>query len=529
MLKRKKEDSKEMKELVPEAQAPEKKKKKRWIIAAGIIVVLLVINIVARMLKPEQLPMVNGSYAQKGDVEKTLDTSGYVSSEVEQTVFSPVTAYISESNVEEGQPVCVGEKLISFDTENLEKAAEEAQLTRQASSYGYQDTLEKANKSNQDLANANTSIDILNQQIEDQKNHIANIQEDIRNKQAEASQKVSEQTAPIEARNIEIANRITQLEAAISGAPSSGADADGEASGTSGAAQLEKMRAELNSLYQEKTENDKKLAALAASAGADTSAQEAALADAQTQLAEYQSDLAQYEGRKSAAEAGQISGSSRAQIATNQKLNKLTESTATENLEKAKAGILAEMNGVVTDIQIVDGSPVSEGSALFKISSMDDVKVDISVTKYNLDSIALGQKADITIAGKDYEGTVTRINRIATKNESGTPVVGAQLHIDNPDGNLYLGVEARVSVHLAKAEHAVIVPVEAVNTGKEGSFCWVIGSEGIVEKRMVTTGVSSTEYTEILSGIREGEFVISDAAAGTLEGTKAMPADSSVQ
>ena len=46
---------------------------------------------------------------------------------------------------------------------------------------------------------------------------------------------------------------------------------------------------------------------------------------------------------------------------------------------------------------------------------------------------------------------------------------------------------------------------------------------------MVTTGVSSTEYTEILSGIREGEFVISDAAAGPLEGTKAMPADSSVQ
>ena len=75
---------------------------------------------------------------------------------------------------------------------------------------------------------------------------------------------------------------------------------------------------------------------------------------------------------------------------------------------------------------------------------------------------------------------MTRINRIATKNESGTPVVGAQLHIDNPDGNLYLGVEARVSVHLAKAENAVIVPVEAVNTGKEGSFCWVIGSEGIV-------------------------------------------------
>ena len=108
-------------------------------------------------------------------------------------------------------------------------------------------------------------------------------------------------------------------------------------------------------------------------------------------------------------------------------------------------------------------------------------------------------------------------------------MVGAQLHIDNPDENLFLGVEARVSVHMAKSENVVLVPVEAVNTGTDGSFCWIVNSEGMVEKRPVTTGVSSTEYTEITSGIEEGEFVISNSAAETMEGMKVTPMDSSAQ
>ncbi len=522
------------------SKRPRKKIRKRFIVAA-VIVVLIAVNVISRLMKPEELPVMSGTYAQKGDVEQTLDTSGYVSSEVTQTIFSPVTAYISESNVEEGQLVSAGDNLITFDTETLEKAAQQAKLTKDSSAYGYQDTLTKANKNDQDLANANTSIGILEQQIEDEKSHIANIQEDIRNKQAEAQKQVADQAAPIEARNIEIGNRITQVESEISSlrsAITAASETSGEEQNASAAenADVASMRVklvflenELNGLYQEKTQNDQKLSALAASAGVDTSSQESALADAQEQLAEYQSDLAKYEGQKSSAEAGQLSGSARAQIATNQKLDSLTASTASETLEKARAGIQADMNGVVTDIQIVDGAPVSEGGALFKISSMDDVKVDISVTKYNLENIAVGQKADITVAGKDYEGTVTKINRIATKNDSGTPVVGAQLHIDNPDENLFLGVEARVSVHMAKSENVVLVPVEAVNNGTDGSFCWIVNSEGMVEKRPVTTGVSSTEYTEITSGIEEGEFVISNSAAETMEGMKVTPMDSSAQ
>ena len=65
----------------------------------------------------------------------------------------------------------------------------------------------------------------------------------------------------------------------------------------------------------------------------------------------------------------------------------------------------------------------------------------IEVTKYDLPKIEIGQKVDVTIAGKEYEGEVSKINKAAA-NSQGTPVVGAEVHIKNPDEDIFLGVEA---------------------------------------------------------------------------------------
>ena len=125
--------------------------------------------------------------------------------------------------------------------------------------------------------------------------------------------------------------------------------------------------------------------------------------------------------------------------------------------------------------------------------------VDVSFSKSDLEKIEEGQKAVATIAGKQYEGTVTRINRAAAKNEKGASIIQGEIHIDNPDTDLYLGVDARVMVEGNKAENVVVIPVEAINIGKDGSFVYVV-TDGMVQKRMVTAGISSDEYTEIKKG-----------------------------
>ncbi len=108
---------------------------------------------------------------------------------------------------------------------------------------------------------------------------------------------------------------------------------------------------------------------------------------------------------------------------------------------------------------------------------------------------------------------------MATTNSAGAAVINAEIHIDNPDDNIYLGVEAKVKIKVGSASSVVLVPVECINTDKDGAFCYVI-ENGLVVKKSVTTGLSSDELIEIKEGIKEGEEVVSEVTTDLTEGTK---------
>ena len=92
-------------------------------------------------------------------------------------------------------------------------------------------------------------------------------------------------------------------------------------------------------------------------------------------------------------------------------------------------------------------------------------------------------------------------------------MVGARVHIDNPDDNIYLGIEARHKITTAQRSEVLLAPVEAVNIDNDGSFCYVIDN-GILTKKYVTTGVSSEEYIEVMDGLNEGEEIVTSAYMG---------------
>lgn len=184
-------------------------------------------------------------------------------------------------------------------------------------------------------------------------------------------------------------------------------------------------------------------------------------------------------------------------------------------IEEGKKGISAEFKGVISDSQVVEGATVSQGMQLFTLQSIDDVNVDITLSKSVYEKVKEGQKATITFAGHTYEGTVTRISRIATSSIAGSnqaatsTAITATVHIDNPDDNIFLGVEAKVSIQAAEAKNVVILPTEAVNIGKDGSFCWVC-EDGVLTKRSIETGVTGDECMEITKGLEAGEEVITN-------------------
>ena len=61
---------------------------------------------------------------------------------------------------------------------------------------------------------------------------------------------------------------------------------------------------------------------------------------------------------------------------------------------------------------------------------------DMSVTRFDLEKLEVGQSAEINLAGKLYTGKVSKLSRLAAENSKGTPVVSAEIHIDNPDDSV---------------------------------------------------------------------------------------------
>ena len=58
---------------------------------------------------------------------------------------------------------------------------------------------------------------------------------------------------------------------------------------------------------------------------------------------------------------------------------------------------------------------------------------------------------------------MTRMSHIAVQNEKGIPVISATVSIDDPDDDIFLGVDAKVKIHAASAKDVVTLPVEVVN------------------------------------------------------------------
>lgn len=248
------------------------------------------------------------------------------------------------------------------------------------------------------------------------------------------------------------------------------------------------------------------------------------LAVKEEELAEFQSDLSEQKGIKNSTESTMMTADAKKQAEASKELQALKSAEVTDAVAQVSDGIKADFAGIVTGVKPVDGSNVENGEELFTVSSIEKVCVDVSFSKSDLEKIEEGQKAVATIAGKQYEGTVTRISRAAAKNEKGASIIQGEIHIDNPDTDLYLGVDARVMVEGNKAENVVMIPVEAINIGKDGSFVYVV-TDGMVQKRMVTAGISSDEYTEIKKGLEVGEQVIISVDAGIEEGMAVNPVE----
>ena len=191
-----------------------------------------------------------------------------------------------------------------------------------------------------------------------------------------------------------------------------------------------------------------------------------------------------------------------------------------QNLQDAMNNytITAPISGTIIEKDAKAGDAVKAGDTLCIVYDLSYLEMNINVDELQISSISVGQKVQITadaVPDKTYVGTVTRVSMKGASN-GGTTTYPVSIRIDDTDG-LRPGMNANAEIVVAKADNALVVPNAAV---VRGSYVLVTkdspsaanadtameAPEGFVYVP-VKTGVSNDDYTQIVSGIQEGDTI----------------------
>lgn len=191
-----------------------------------------------------------------------------------------------------------------------------------------------------------------------------------------------------------------------------------------------------------------------------------------------------------------------------------------QNLQDAMNNytITAPISGTIIEKDAKVGDAVKAGDTLCIVYDLSYLEMSINVDELQISSISVGQQVQITadaVPDKTYVGTVTRVSMKGASN-GGTTTYPVTIRIDDTDG-LRPGMNANAEIVVAEAKNALVVPNAAV---VRGSYVLVTkdspsaanadttmeAPEGFVYVP-VKIGVSDDDYTQIVSGIQEGDTI----------------------
>lgn len=191
-----------------------------------------------------------------------------------------------------------------------------------------------------------------------------------------------------------------------------------------------------------------------------------------------------------------------------------------QNLQDAMSNytVTSPISGTIIEKDAKAGDAGKAGDTLCIVYDLSYVEMNINVDELQIGSISVGQKVQITadaISDKTYIGTVTRVSMKGTSN-GGTTTYPVTIRIDDTDG-LRPGMNASAEIVVSEAVNALVVPNAAVQRGGYVLVTQDSPSASKAEQGMdapegfvyvaVQTGVSDDDYTQIVSGIQEGDTI----------------------
>jgi macrolide-specific efflux system membrane fusion protein len=179
------------------------------------------------------------------------------------------------------------------------------------------------------------------------------------------------------------------------------------------------------------------------------------------------------------------------------------------------ATITAPMSGIIASVSTQQGETVTSGSAAAQaptfvtIIDLNRLQVDAYVDETDIGKVWVGQETSFSVDAfpdKEFSGKVTAIYPKALIQQN-VVTYDVVIVIDNREGLLRPDMTTNTTITVAKREKVLAIPSQVVRREDGDRVVFVQEGDRLV-RRPVKTGWKDKAYTEILSGLKEGERVV---------------------
>jgi Cu(I)/Ag(I) efflux system membrane fusion protein len=172
--------------------------------------------------------------------------------------------------------------------------------------------------------------------------------------------------------------------------------------------------------------------------------------------------------------------------------------------------LYSPVDGFVMEKMAYKGMALMPGTTLYKIGDLSSIWVIGDIYEYELPFIKIGDRAKISLAyypGETFEGTATYIYPSL---DPKTRTAKVRFDLPNPEFRLKPEMWANLELKTSLGRK-LVVPEDAVMDSGTMQMVFLDRGQGHFESRHIQVGVKVQGYYEVLSGLREGERVVTSA------------------
>jgi RND family efflux transporter MFP subunit len=187
--------------------------------------------------------------------------------------------------------------------------------------------------------------------------------------------------------------------------------------------------------------------------------------------------------------------------------------------------VSAPFTGVVTKRYADKGSMIQAGTAsqtqampVVRLSQNNLLRLILPVPESAVSTVHIGQQVEVRVPSlnRSFPG---QVKRFEDKLSLETRTMSTEVDVENPTLTLMPGMYAEVNLTLARRDHVLVAPVNAVEAGQVA----VVTPNHRIEFRKIELGIETANEVEVRSGLNEGDLIVLGGHSGLQSGQEVQP------